>query len=258
MAVRGVHVGTEPHARVGQRQLDVGHPGRQAAGRRRPPGPRATRARRPAARRRGAAARATAPRTRGRGFRERAAPRRPASARPSASNSGRATSSACASGRSRSSTASPSSTTRSASADRLDERLERPAAACDVGIGQAAEMEVRDNGRPHAAQWCQAGVRLYIQGVRVALLPPQPLRRRMPDLLEGHGARPEPQAGAAPAAAARRTRARERSARPPARRHARVARPVRGGRALRGRPRGAAREGARRASGSPPGTRASS
>ena len=79
---------------------------------------------------------------------------------------------------------------------------------------------------------------------RVAVLPPQPLRRRLPDLLQGHRARPEPQAGAAPAAERPAGQPLEpQGPRPGGRRHARVEGPVRRGRPVRRRSRGAPREG---------------
>ena len=124
---------------------------------------------------------------------------------------GRATSSASASGRSRSSSASPSTTRRSAPATASTSASSgfpprATSAPAKPPMWRSDTTAVRTPGM------VSGGREARFEG-RVAVLPPQPLRRRVPDLLEGDGARPQPPGGAA-AAAELHAAARGRSARP--------------------------------------------
>ena len=135
----------------------------------------------------------------------------PVMARPSASTSGRATSSAWASGRSR-------LLDQVAEQDepvRAGDRLGQGACGAPSPPTSASAMvpRWRSDTRPSAsASWCQVtadGQRRSGKHVAVSRAQPparfgwacrssalQPLRRRVPDLLQGHGARSEPQARA--------------------------------------------------------------
>ena len=244
MAVRGVDVRAQAHPGVGERQLHVGHPGgeRPAAP---SPGSTGHSASAGSARRPVAGAPATARPARGRGCRAPARRGGPASARPElleqrAGHLERVGERDARAARGR----RPSSTTRSAS-------LTASTSASRSSPSRATSAPAwppRWRSDTTAVRTRRHGVRpLDSELPRVAVLPPQPLRRRLPDLLQGHGARPEPQAGAAPAperAARQRSSPKRRARR---RSGTRVStRPVRRGRAVRGRARGAAREGSRR------------
>ena len=67
-----------------------------------------------------------------------------------------------------------------------------------VAAAREAEVEVRDDRRAHAADLRKTrGDSLRWPPLELALLPPQPLHRRLPDLLEGHAARLVAEAGTA-------------------------------------------------------------
>ena len=88
-----------------------------------------------------------------------------------------------------------------------------------VGVRDGAQVQIGDHGGGHGA---------HILTGRVAVLPPQPVHRRLPDLLEGH--RPRGRARVHAAAVARRQRAQG-----PAEAGAGVTRPERGQPRVRGR-----------------------
>src|SRR5207248_1953536 len=124
--------------------------------------------------------------------------RLPPVASPSSPKKGRATSSASSIGPWRSSTASPSSTTSSARASH-DISLERTRwlrRTSFTGLAPRCMSEITTVSTPTI--FAARDRRLPCNFGELALLPPQSLHRRLPYLLQGHGAR-SGQAGPAPA-----------------------------------------------------------